>query len=97
MNQTVTASRLIVDGQVQGVGFRAWCVREANRLKLVGWVRNRTDGAVEIVVRGSEAAVDELAAVCRDGPSLARVTGVTREPAGLDEAGETGFRQRETT
>lgn len=96
MNQTVSARRLIVSGRVQGVGFRAWCVREANRLKLIGWVRNRTDGAVEIVVRGSDAAVGELAAVCRDGPPMARVTEVAEEPADPDEAGEIGFRQRET-
>ncbi|NQW12379.1 MAG: acylphosphatase [Alphaproteobacteria bacterium] len=91
-----TARRLIVSGRVQGVGFRAWCVREANRLTLAGWVRNRADGAVEIVARGSEAAVNELAAVCRDGPSFARVDAVIQELAEPHEAGETGFHHKNT-
>lgn len=96
MNAIETSRRLIVTGRVQGVGFRAWCVREANRLKLVGWVRNRDDGAVEVVARGSEAAVDALAAVCRDGPSFARVDEVIQEPVERHEAGDIGFRQKQT-
>ena len=38
--------RLFITGRVQGVGYRIWCVREAGRLGLDGWVRNRRDGSV---------------------------------------------------
>lgn len=90
------AIRLTVSGRVQGVGYRAWCVRKANRLHLVGWVRNRRGGAVEVLARGTEAALDELAAVCRDGPPFAAVERVDRENADPAEAGVAGFRQKDT-
>ena len=49
--------RLSVHGRVQGVGFRWQVCAEAQRLKLGGWVRNRSDGSVEILICGPEAAV----------------------------------------
>ena len=75
--------RLLVIGRVQGVGFR-WFVREAARLhRLAGWVRNRSDGAVEVEVSGEETAVRELLAALRDGPPGARVDEV-REVSSSD-------------
>jgi len=67
------AKRLRIGGQVQGVGYRAWMVREAVRLGVAGWVRNRADGTVEALVHGEPAAVEELMRACRRGPMLAVV------------------------
>jgi acylphosphatase len=65
--------QLIVRGRVQGVYFRASTQREAKRLGLGGWVRNRPDGAVEILAEGEEAAIRELYGWAQKGPGAARV------------------------
>lgn len=64
---------LVVKGRVQGVYFRASTQREAKRLGLSGWVRNRPDGTVEILVEGEELAIRELYGWAQKGPSAARV------------------------
>jgi acylphosphatase len=84
-----SAARLIIDGEVQGVGFRVWVVREAWKLSLDGWARNRSDGTVEILAIGEEASLDKLQESCGHGPPGARVTDVKREPAQDD--GSRGF------
>lgn len=61
---------------MQGVGFRWWCAREAERLGVAGWVRNLVDGAVEVVVEGADADVESLVALVREGPRHARVSAV---------------------
>ena len=65
--------RLRVAGCVQGVGYRAWAVRAASEIGLRGWVRNRRDGSVEVLVTGPEDAVAAMIAAARRGPSAARV------------------------
>jgi acylphosphatase len=65
--------RVVVRGRVQGVAFRAHTQAQARRLGLVGWVRNRDDGAVELEVRGPSEQVAQLLAWCRQGPPLARI------------------------
>ena len=65
--------RLSVHGRVQGVGFRWQVCAEAQRLKLGGWVRNRSDGSVEILICGPEAAVHELTVWAHHGAAHARV------------------------
>jgi acylphosphatase len=65
--------QLIVRGRVQGVFFRASTQREARRLGVLGTVRNRPDGSVEIVAEGEEAAIRELHVWAQKGPSVARV------------------------
>lgn len=82
---------VVVHGVVQGVGFRAACAREARRLGVAGWVRNRDDGSVEADLQGLPAAVDRLLAWCRVGPAGARVEGVEVHP-GVPDSGVTGFR-----
>ncbi|HXX91275.1 MAG TPA: acylphosphatase [Acidimicrobiales bacterium] len=69
--------RVVVDGFVQGVGFRASCARRAADAGLGGWVRNLADGRVEAVFEGRSGDVEALVAWCRQGPPLARVTRVT--------------------
>ena len=65
--------RVSVEGAVQGVGYREFTRRAALRLNVSGWVRNRSDGAVEAFVRGSPAAVEALIAEMRQGPRFAIV------------------------
>lgn len=64
---------LVVRGRVQGVYFRASAQREARRLGVCGWVRNRADGSVEILAEGEEIAVRELHGWAQKGPGAARV------------------------
>jgi len=65
--------RLLIEGVVQGVGYRYSFVSAANRLGLCGWVRNRRDGAVEAVVQGDAEAVKEIVTWAHRGPSSAHV------------------------
>lgn len=89
-----TCRRLRIRGLVQGVGFRHSMHREALRLGLGGWVRNRRDGTVEAVVAGPQAAVEAIVAWSRRGPPSARVESVEVCP---EEAGDfAAFEQRPT-
>ena len=85
--------RLRIHGVVQGVGFRYSLQREAVRLGLAGWVRNRRDGTVEALALGPAAAVDALVAWARRGPPSARVERVEVAP---DEGHFTTFEQHPT-
>lgn len=69
--------RLLVTGQVQGVGFRVNCARQADRLGVQGSVRNLDDGSVEVIATGPPELVDQLTEWCREGPRGARVEAVT--------------------
>jgi len=73
--------RVRVEGRVQGVGYRAWTESEARRRGLGGWVRNRSDGAVEAQLSGDDAAVEAMIAAMRHGPPAARVTKLDLGPA----------------
>ena len=69
--------RCIVSGSVQGIGYRAWAKREARKLGVVGWIKNRDDGAVEAVVSGDDQDVDVFIKRARQGPLLAHVVDIT--------------------
>jgi len=73
------AVRALVRGRVQGVGFREATVRRAHALGVLGWVRNRDDGAVELHAEGPAAAVEALTAFLREGPRGAEVSDVAVE------------------
>jgi len=88
--------RLTIRGRVQGVGYRAWAADTARALGLAGWVRNRTDGTVEAVAAGDDAAVERFIDACRKGPSLARVTAVDIALAEPADVGGRGFDYRPT-
>ncbi len=66
-----------VEGRVQGVGYRDACVEQALSMGLTGWVRNRLDGSVEVLLQGAPEAVARMQAWLRDGPALARVERLT--------------------
>jgi acylphosphatase len=74
--------RIRAHGRVQGVFFRDSVRREAVARGVAGWVRNCSDGTVEAVFEGDEAAVAALAELCRSGPGAAEVSSldVTDEP-----------------
>jgi len=86
--------RLRIEGRVQGVGYRMFVERTAEALGLDGWVRNRRDGGVEVVVSGEVEAIDEIISRCKDGPSAARVDRV--EVLAEDEPVPPGFSVRPT-
>lgn len=65
--------RCHVHGRVQGVGFRWWTRRLAMRLGVAGWVRNLSDGSVEVTARGDVEALERLHSALRRGPPMARV------------------------
>ena len=72
---------LRVTGRVQGVSYRAWTQATARALGLRGWVRNEADGSVRALLQGPPEAVAQMITAMQDGPSGARVDGVTDAPA----------------
>lgn len=81
------ARRFLVRGRVQGVGFRWFVEREAQVLGIAGWVRNNSDGSVEVLAQGTRDQISGLRSRLREGPRAARVDAVeetdTRPIAGL--------------
>ena len=88
----MSARYAVVHGTVQGVFYRASAEQEAQRLGVAGWVSNRQDGSVELVVEGDDAAVDQMLEWAGRGPDQAEVTRVDVEER--SEEGLTGFEQR---
>ena len=82
--------RYVVTGRVQGVGFRYFVQRNAARIGVGGWVRNRRDGSVEAVASGTEAQLAAFEAALRTGPPLSRVDRLAVSPSPRPD--ETGFR-----
>ncbi|MFZ0301461.1 MAG: acylphosphatase [Terracidiphilus sp.] len=76
----------LVQGRVQGVGFRWFVQREASELGLQGWVRNTEDGHVEVLAAGKPADLDELRASLRSGPRGSRVDRVIEHTLAESEA-----------
>jgi len=78
------ATRFLVSGIVQGVGYRYFAARAARSLGIRGFVRNLPDGKVEVVAAGTEEALLELHEVLRRGPAGASVDGATASDLSLD-------------
>ena len=74
--KAVAARRFLVRGRVQGVGFRWFVEREAHLLGIAGWVRNNSDGSVEVLAMGTRDQLLGLRARLRQGPRAARVDDV---------------------
>jgi acylphosphatase len=72
----LTSLHAVVEGHVQGVGFRYFVKENAELLHLTGWVRNRYDGTVEFAAEGDRADLDRLVAAVKSGPSRSIVTNV---------------------
>jgi acylphosphatase len=85
--------RLRVRGRVQGVGYRESMRREAVRLGVTGWVRNRLDGSVEAMVQGSAEQVAAILEWAHRGPAVAMVLRLEEEDG---EGRFAAFEQRPT-
>jgi len=68
---------ILIMGNVQGVFFRASTLEQAQRLGLSGWVKNLSDGSVEIVAEGSRLSLEQLVEWCHEGPPSAEVEHVS--------------------
>ncbi len=79
MEEQPAAYHAIIQGRVQGVGFRYFVLEQAQRLELTGWVRNRIRGEVEVHAEGSRPALQNLLIQLERGPSMADVTNITVE------------------
>ncbi|MHB1170257.1 MAG: acylphosphatase [Longimicrobiales bacterium] len=76
--------RVLITGRVQGVGFRAWAVKQAQKLEVRGWIRNRADGAVEAEIAGDPDAVSRMRDLLAQGPPLAHVDRLIDEQPGIE-------------
>ncbi len=72
----ITIFRLRIKGAVQGVGYRDWAIAEAKARGLDGWVRNRSDGSVEMLIAGPDAKVEDMLKATTQGPGAAQVTNI---------------------
>jgi acylphosphatase len=91
-NDDLTSLRLRVEGFVQAVGYRNFAIEEATKLGLDGWIRNRTDGTVEILVSGTTKAVEAFVSAAMRGPAGSRVKNVELHNA--EPPAEKGFHRR---
>eukprot|EP00927_Polykrikos_kofoidii_P015628 TRINITY_DN16964_c0_g1_i1.p1 TRINITY_DN16964_c0_g1~~TRINITY_DN16964_c0_g1_i1.p1 ORF type:complete len:131 (+),score=28.64 TRINITY_DN16964_c0_g1_i1:22-414(+) len=85
-------AHVFVSGKVQGVNYRNNTVKQARSLGLGGWVRNLTDGRVELVAEGPKADVEVLLQWCHRGPrraSVEEVAATWEDPKGVEQ----GFRK----
>lgn len=67
---------VVVQGRVQGVGFRYFVLDRARELLLTGTCRNTLSGDVEVVAEGEEGALEALLVALRQGPRMSRVEDV---------------------
>jgi acylphosphatase len=88
----VNARRYLVRGRVQGVGFRAFVQREADKLGVAGWVRNHENGDVEVYATGTPQQLADLAGRLWKGPRWSEVRDVDEMEAPLQQCD--GFRIR---
>jgi acylphosphatase len=83
--------RSFVSGRVQGVFYRATCVRKAESLGLRGHARNLPDGRVEVLACGESAPVEQFIAWLWEGSPASKVTAVDTSEADAAEAPRAGF------
>lgn len=94
MNDASSALLYVVSGRVQGVGFRHFVWKMAIEIGIRGWVRNRTDGTVEVAAWGSDDQLDHLNNALHEGPRWSTVSAVRREmvPNSEDPVGRFSIR-----
>ena len=87
-NSELSQVRAVIDGSVQGVGFRYFVRQAAREMGLAGWVRNLSDGRVELMAEGNRNDCDELLKLVKQGPSMAEVSQIDTKwgnPSGEDK------------
>jgi acylphosphatase len=89
------ARRVFISGQVQGVFFREWTVSRARELGVAGWVRNRSDGRVEVYAAGEAIQVQRFVEKLREGSPASRVDSAEVESAPVEPVGSFVRRQSE--
>ena len=77
------ALHIIVHGRVQGVWFRAGAKQKAGELGILGWVKNRPEGTVEIHAEGEKSQLENFISWCRKGTPAANVTSLDLSPISL--------------
>lgn len=87
---------VIISGEVQGVGYRAWAARKAEEIGLHGWIRNLSDGTVEAVFAGEPAGIAQMLEECESGSRAARVDDIESRELEQEELNdvEEGFYTR---
>jgi acylphosphatase len=93
------AAEILVEGHVQGVGYRNYAQRRAALLGLVGWVMNMRDGRVRVRAEGPRESIDELVRALEKGPPLSRVSRIdvrTLPPTGRYAAFDIRFTEFES-
>lgn len=76
---SLVAIHVVVSGKVQGVWYRASTQQKATELGVKGWVRNLSNGQVELVAEGTKIQLEALVYWCHEGPPYATVTEVNTE------------------
>ena len=77
--------RIVVSGLVQGVNFRYFTLKQAQKIGIKGYVCNLPDGSVEAVAEGENWMIDEFSKQLKIGPSVSRVTGIDVQPFETEE------------
>jgi len=70
------AAELVINGFVQGIGYRYFCYRKAVNLNLTGWVKNNPDGTVQTFVEGERGAIEAYIKELKIGPPASSVTDI---------------------
>ncbi len=84
---------LIISGRVQGVFYRESAKKEAQKQDISGWVKNKSDGTVEVLAQGEEEKINQFIEWCKIGPSLADVAEVKiADKKEISSVSESGFR-----
>ncbi len=79
MFPTLECLHAVIDGRVQGVGFRMFVLEEARELDLTGWVRNTYSGQVEVLAEGPRPVLEIFLETLRRGPRGAWVESVQQD------------------
>jgi acylphosphatase len=88
----MAANRYFIQGRVQGVGYRYFVLREAERLGVSGFARNLPDGRVEVVAEGRDEDLLAFEGRLKEGPAFSGVSEVER--VAIAPRGDQGFHIR---